>query len=125
MRRFEPADIDEVNGWCAARGLDPLDPAALPPVGFVEPGLAAGWLYRTDADLALVEGLVTNPTVPLRQRSRAVDAVTRALLDEAKAFGVRRVVAFCREPGVARRAVRLGFAQAGEYTMVAMQIGRC
>lgn len=110
MRRFLTHDLGQVNAWHAARGLPPLSAEVLPVFGLLIDGVAAGWLYRTDAPaICLLDGLVTNPAAPLRARSRAVRSIVEGLTAGAKAGGARSVIAFTKRPSMHRFISRLGF----------------
>ena len=43
------ADRAQLDAWYTAHGYSPLRPGELPATGFVFEGVAAGFLYRTDA----------------------------------------------------------------------------
>jgi hypothetical protein len=122
VRVFRPEHLAEVNRWYTARGLPQVPASALPSTGRIVPGVASGFLYRTDSDLALLEGYVSNPEAPLRARARAFDGIVAALIEEAKAGGARRVVAFCASEGVRRRAARLALEHVGTYSLVAREV---
>jgi hypothetical protein len=123
MRRYEPGDLAELNAWHAARWLAPLRAGSLPAVGYIEPGVAAGFLYRTDSDLALLDGYITSPAATARARHRAVAAITEALLGSARTDGIRSVVGLCRSPGVARHAIRRHGMQAlGRLDIVSREV---
>src|SRR5712692_7696099 len=61
MRRYESSDLAEMNEWYARRGMAPMDPAHLPTIGYIEPGVAAGFMYVTDSKLVFLENYVANP----------------------------------------------------------------
>lgn len=123
MRRFEPADIDEINGWYEARGLPRLERWAFPENGFIEPGVAAGFLYLTDSGLALLEGVVTNPAAEAKSRHAALGEIGASLIDEARRRDVKRLLGICRDRGIADRAVEHhGMRPVGVYGLVAMEV---
>lgn len=123
MRRFATSDIDEINGWYAARGLPRLEPWAFPSMGLVEPGVAAGFLYRTDSGLALLEGIVTNPAASASSRHAALTAIGAELVAEAKRAGIKRLLGICRDRGIAERAIaHHGMRPVGVYGLVAREV---
>jgi sugar phosphate isomerase/epimerase len=113
MRPFAASDLPEVAGWYSARGFSGLRPGHLPKHGAIVPGVAAGWLYRTDSDVGLLDGFVTNPSAPLRERSKAVDAISSHLIELARHLGVRHLVAMCLSAGIHRRSRKLGLRPGG------------
>lgn len=118
MRRYAPSDCAEVAGWYEARGERAPPPDTLPTLGLIVPGAAAGWLYRTDSSVCLLEGFVTNPAAPLRARHRAIGAIIDALIEEAKAEGFRYVVGMARSNGIASVARRRQFKAIGAHVML-------
>lgn len=122
MRRFEPHDLAEVNGWYVAHGLCPLSEDVLPATGLIVSGVACAFLYWTDAPgLALLEGLVTNPAARLSARREAVAAILASLAVHARENGVRIVVGFTEKHGVARVLERIGFESCGSYRMLKLE----
>ena len=104
------SDMAELNKWHQGHGLGSIRAGALPQVGLVVPGVAAGFLYSTDSDLAFLDGYTTNPRATLRARSKAIDVITNGLVQFAHDVGFRQVLAYCK-PSTARRAFkRHGFA---------------
>jgi len=123
MRRFGPEDMEQVEGWYRARGLAQPPPSTLSACGFIEPGVAAGWLYRTDADFALAEGIVTNPAATPGERHAALNALMGALVEQARKCGFRVVLGVCRDPGIASRAMDShGCRSLGMAALVAREV---
>ena len=106
--------------WWRALGQPPPPVEALPQSGFIVPDAAAGFLYRTDSCLAVVEGLIANPQLSGALRSQAIDLVTAALIDEAKRLGFKNLTASTTSSAVVTRAQSFGFSVLpGLYRVVA------
>jgi hypothetical protein len=119
MRPYLPFDYPEIASWYEARGEFPPADDTLPPLGFIVPNVAVGFLYRTDAPaLAMLEGFCTNPAAPLRERYRALGAIVDALAEHAKLIGFRCVVGLTRSTGMAALVGRRHFRKIGRYTML-------
>lgn len=116
IRRYRESDYAELSTWYGARGLSPPPPEGLPLTGLWIPSVGAGFLYRTDSSLALIEGVITNPAAPKRAQACAVAALLRALLDAAGDGA--RVIGFTSILGMARRAQRLGMRETGAYLLM-------
>lgn len=115
MRPVEASDLPEVQRWLSAWRVEvPLD--LLPPVGFIVPGVAAGWVYLA-GPLAVLEPLVANPDAPREERSAALDAVTVELVRVARERGARIVWALTMNQAVGARAQRHGFEDAGRFRL--------
>lgn len=122
MRLFEDADLPAMNEWYRAHGQAPVRRDMLPTTGFIVPGVAVGFLYRTDAQLALVHHVVTNPAAGLRARHRAVRAIVGACQDTARGLGLREILTWSDVPSIVRVAGRAGGRVVGEVTLVAQAL---
>jgi hypothetical protein len=122
MRVFRRDDLEAVNGWFSGHRQPPMVPAALPTLGLIEPGVAAGFLYETDSTMAMVEGYVTNPDAAPADRNAALDEITEALLDCAKDQRFKHVIAICRDDSIEKRAERHGFKLLGRYALMAREV---
>ena len=118
MRRYEPTDYADLRAWHEARGETAPDAGRLPGIGFIEPGVALGFLYCTDSALALVDLFVSNPAAAAARRGRALLGIERALAAEAKRLGFSGVLAITREPGIERAAQRNGYRHLGRFAML-------
>lgn len=122
MRRYVPSDLSEINAWHRAWGVPELPSGSLPEFGLIEPGVAAGFLYRTDSGMALIEGLISNPRSGRDDRNAALDAIGDELVAEAERQGFRWLLAISRNQNVQARAVRHGFRDSGKYAIMAKEI---
>ena len=116
------AHLGEVQGWAIGQGVEPMAPESLPKVGFIEPGVAAGWLYGTDSTVGFLEQFVTNPGAPLKARYAAVDAIAAALMAHARRTGITRVVAMTSHRSIGRIALRHGFRYAGPMHVLSAEV---
>ena len=106
MREFEVSDLSQINAWYKARGVHPLGPGQARMTGYIVDGVAAGFLMQTDAEVAYLENMVSNPAADPRTASRAIDIITSALMARARALGFKQVAAITQHASVARRAQR-------------------
>jgi hypothetical protein len=96
---------------------------ALPKTGFIIPGKAAGFMYRTDSVLAFMECVVGAKNLDAEERSQALDAVVIALCQEAKKLGFKVMMGNTKYEALVKRAKRLGWTYVGDgYHVVAMQL---
>jgi len=110
MTPFTRDSLSTVNSWRAARGMRPLRPDALPKIGLMVEGLAAGFLFETESpEVAILDSFITNPEAPLRKRYRACQEILAALGKLAAEKGISRLVGFTDSRGVADMAARLGY----------------
>ena len=122
IRYVPQLHFEQVHRWYAARN-ETMTPDALPQIGFIIPGKAAGFLYRTDSSLAWIEGLVAAPELSREERAPAIDAVVVAVCDEARRLGFKVVMGYTQLDAVVSRAQRLGFTYVGgNYHLVALPL---
>jgi hypothetical protein len=122
LRAFNPLDLDEMNRWYDLRGEPGVKIEMLPRLGFLAPGIAAGFLYQTDSALALVEGLVSNPEALLCKRAKALHLILGALTDAAKDFGFKLVIGSSKKTGPVALTLRQGFRKIGSFEMVVKEV---
>jgi hypothetical protein len=122
MRLFENGDMDAINAWYAAHKQPPARRDLLPETGFIVPGVAAGFLFRTDSRLAFVHNVVTNPDASLRARFVAVRDIVRACQELARALGVAGLVTWTNAPSIVRLACQNGGRVAGDVTLITQEI---
>lgn len=124
VRRFRPEHLAELGRWYVARGLPAPTSGVLPRVGYIVPGLAAGFLYRTDSEIALLDGFVSNPEAPPLDRGRAISRVLEALIAEVSTgAGVSHLVGLTRVRGMERLVERAGFASGDGYRLFSRKVG--
>ena len=102
--------------------MPPIPVSSLPENGYLVQGLAAGFLYKTDCDIALIENFISNPDSPWADRQAALDAVTLALVACAKSNGFRHVMALTTSQAIYARATRLGFSPNGAFEVLNMDL---
>lgn len=112
--KFERNDIGEVNSWYRARSLAEVPEKSFPENGFIVRGVAAVFIYLTDSDIALLEGLITNPD------SGRAGKVIKPLIETAyrRARELRnRVVVIVRTPSVKNLVLSLGYKNLGAFDL--------
>ncbi len=119
LRPIAPRDRLAVEKWLSGRdGVEGFDWSLLPPIGQMIPDHAAGWIYRTDGPIAILDPLVRNPEISKADADRALDTVVESLIRTARNLHpsgqlprIRLLVAHARQPAVIERALRHGFVQ--------------
>lgn len=114
IRRYEPGDLEEMNRWYAARALALVTAGQLPTVGFIVPGVAAGFLYRTDSSLGFLDGFISNPEAPAHRRAAALLEIGACL---EQAFTGKHLLVYTAHNGIARWSREHDFAARGSHTL--------
>ena len=101
-------DTALLASWCGARGLA-FDPELYPPTGIVSGECIAAFVYRTDASVAYVDNMVSDPYAGRRRVHAAMAALVPAIVDAAFGTGASVVVAPFVGGGARRMLLRMGF----------------
>jgi hypothetical protein len=108
-------DLETINSWHRGWDIPEMLKCTLPECGFIVEGVAAGFIYLTDASMCLLEGFITNPSLLHEERDSALDAITNRLLLYAREKEKILVMAYTTRPEIGERAKRHGFLSVGEY----------
>lgn len=122
IRRFEPRDFKEVSSWYHKRNLPHMPEELLPTLGFVVPGIAAAFLYRTDSKLAFLESCVANPETEKLERTLALNLLLKEITLAAKSEGIKLLIASSIRPTIADICLEHGFTEIGEYKTFAKEL---
>ena len=122
MVEYEDDHYPMLMDWWEKRGMGMTPEERLPEIGYIVPEVAAGFLYQTDSDIALIEGLISNPETDGFTRHGALDAIVDALAEKAKELGFKTLYGFTRQRAVARRAERHGYDSNGAFVLYVKEV---
>src|SRR5271165_2722312 len=117
VRRFTAEDWSQMASWYQKHDQNCPKMTVLPQIGFIEPGVAAGFLYRTDSDTCLIDAYISNPDISAEERDACLDEVTRALLEVAESQNYSKIMAITKSGAISRRAIKHGFRDKGMYSL--------
>lgn len=120
-RKYVDEDFYSIIEWYEARHTRPAQDM-IPPTGFIVPGIAAGFLMRTDTSACILEPFIANPHANKQDRDRALNSIMKDLLDEARSLGYDRVFGFSSHERMIERAVSHGFTIVEESTTVVKEL---
>lgn len=103
VRNYKFSDYEEVARWWKAHDWPALEPRMLSEAGLVVEGLCAGWLYKTDSCIALLEWVVGNPDADKELRSEALDLLIKTAKNMAKNQGYSLMFTFTSHPALIKR----------------------
>lgn len=115
VRVFRGEDKGMLDSWWEAHNLPLIPLSSLPATGYMVQGVAAGFLYLTNSDVAFIENYISNPKAIYVERQAALDAVTARLIECAMQNGYNYLVALTQSQAIYERALRFGFSNAGAY----------
>jgi hypothetical protein len=122
MRLIERSDFLEINTWRMDRDLKTLSSEFYPKTGLIEPGLAAGWLTKTDSGVGLLENFVSNPLAKKSERKVAILRIAHELQEIAKQMGLAYLFAITDNEAIENHAKTFGFEDCGPCRLFAKQI---
>lgn len=121
-RRVLDLDFDEISRWFDVRGKTMPHRSLFPSTGFIVNGIAAGFVYFTDSNVAIIEGYISNPHVDSKTRSNALDIITAELLMKAKSSGYKLLKCDTQLEAIKIRAKKHGFKPVGSYESFVLEI---
>jgi hypothetical protein len=123
----EPYDpdlhADLIRGWCRAHGVSDTMLRFLPEEGFVVDRVCAGFLYQTDARVALLEGFISDRYADTDRRDLALDRLGDELFALARERGHQQVWIYTQQEALAHRAEKHGAKLSkGRYFLAVKQL---
>lgn len=124
LKRTEIFDFNDIVSWYVARRLPAPEHWHFSTLGWIVPGVAAGFLYVTNSGIALVDGFITNPEASSSDRIKALKAVSNALLATAYADkdNIKKIVCHTSNQTTKALASELGFEITGDYSCVTKKL---
>lgn len=108
VRKFEKSDMEEVMGWFHSRKID-ITPDYLPEIGFIVPGICAGFIYKTDANFCIFESFISSPNTTKEEREKALRNVVTEMIEEAKRLNYKDAYGFATSQTMIRLGIEQGF----------------
>lgn len=110
-----------IDHWFQARGSKAAQDL-LPKVGFIVPGIAAGFLMQTDTGCCILEPFIANKDTDKAERNKALEAIMGELIQEASRLGFKRIFGFSSNEPMISRALKFGFVIVEESTTVCKEL---
>lgn len=111
-------DLPEINSWYKARDLYLLKKEWIPPQGFIAPGIAAGFLIRTNTNLGILEHFVSNPAALKKDRRLAIDMIAGLLISAGKSMGILGFMALSSHPEIFKLCEKHGLVELNKRVFV-------
>jgi poly-gamma-glutamate capsule biosynthesis protein CapA/YwtB (metallophosphatase superfamily) len=118
IRAFKKEDIQTVNEWEKAWGLNPSALDHYPETGFIVEEVCAGFLYKTDSSICFIDGYISNPKTEKEIRKKALDLVTEEIFKAGKEMGFKTCIAYTENPAVRSRCLDNNFKPKGNHLML-------
>lgn len=106
---FTNVHLSMLNSWLEKRGMDLISEEDVPSMGFIVPGIAAGFLRQCEGNVAIIDSLVTNPDACPVVRHYQLNKIYDWLIAEAESQGIKKLIGFTRDEHTLRRSLDHGF----------------
>lgn len=118
IKRYKPTDYAGIVSWYKARGLSAPPKDSLSTMGFVADNRVAGWLYLTNSNVALIEGVISNPyTVPSLRRA-SLQKLAGVMVDSALSLGYTTIKVDTNHPSIQKIVTDMGFKEHSLKTFI-------
>jgi hypothetical protein len=111
--KYMSVDLAHMNDWLQLRGEKTWDLEAVPETGFVVVDdiipVAIGFLRKVEGNMAMIDGVCTDPKAKAHVRHVALNLLTSRLIETAKAMKLIGLVAFVADPNTLERGEFFGF----------------
>lgn len=111
-----------INEWFKDRKGDSIPEAFIPPTGFIVPGVAAGFLIKTDCNVCFLEPFISNPKANKDLRKKALSDIMARLEIEASKLGYRFAYGVSTAPTMIDHALNQNWTSMGNMTVVAKEL---
>lgn len=108
-RRYIKEDYEVVKSWWVKHGGHPVTPDVLPEYGLIIEQYCAGWAYKTDSSVALIEWIIANPDTDKQERDTALTILLQKLIDYCKLWGFKNVMTYTASGALANRLLTHDF----------------
>lgn len=120
LQKVTEADHPTINSWLSARGCKPFE--KFPKIGFIDPGVAAGFLV-TDGSFGFLEGFVANPFAKPKDVKEAFVRIFRTIQAVAAGMSLAQIVVLSRKRSIIRLSELLGFtSKNGPWSVMGMRV---
>jgi N-acetylglutamate synthase-like GNAT family acetyltransferase len=125
VREFNKKDhlfiLKDINRWLSFYKQSPLDESDLPETGAIafsqaeeeDPGLfvAAAFIRKCEGNIGLMDSMIVHPHFLGSDRSKALDMLTKQLIEIAKELKINRLLAITTNRNTLVRAKSFGFKE--------------
>lgn len=111
-RRFSSRDIESINKWLRRHGHATASVSDVPAIGFIVPGVAAGFVRDCENGVGMIDSYVTNPLCKNLTRNQALNSITRAILKT----NFRQFITMTENQGLRNRFLAHGMTPMPSYT---------
>lgn len=112
VRQFAPKDITSINKWLRRHGHAEATVTDVPRIGFIVPGVAAGFLRDCENGVGMIDSYVSNPLCKNLTRNQALDSITKSILNQP----FKQFITMTENQGLRNRFLKHGMTPMSSYT---------
>ena len=114
--------MEIINEWALKRDSSPFLIHDLPEYGLIHEDVAAGFLYKTDSFVALLENFISNPNISFERRESILKRIAIELMQKAKDLGFTKIYAITDKNQIKKYCNELEFKHIGHYEIFGKEI---
>lgn len=118
--KVTPRDYPMILEWYAARGKPAPSTASFSDLGYIVDGRVVGWLYLTNSNMAMIEGIVSDPSTIPSLRKASTRKLVGFLIDAAVALGYTNLFGISKHPSILGIAKQFGFKEDDSFKVVTL-----
>lgn len=122
MKRYDSSMYNEVSKWFKEHRGDNIPEDLLSEVGFIIPGVAVGFLIKTNTSMCLFEPFITNPEASKEDRDWALAFIVTCLEHEALRLGYKSCYGIATAPTMIEHGRKLGWRNRGPYIVITKEL---
>lgn len=120
MTRYKHSHFGMIADWYQKRGLPIPSPSSVGDIGWIVDNRAAGWLYITAGNIALIEGVITNPETVPSMRKQSLKTLAGLMVDNALSLGCTNIIAITKHPSIMELCEYMGFKELQDHRVFAL-----
>jgi hypothetical protein len=111
LRRVTSKDFPLIVSWYKARQKHIPDPRALSDTVFIADNRVAAWLFLTNSNMAIIEGVISDPASIPSLRRESLNKLIGFMVDFAVELGYTQIIGITRHPQIEKLGKKYGFKQ--------------
>lgn len=114
LRKYRKEDYKMICSWYEKRGSRAPSESTLSDLGWIADDRVAGWLYITNSNMAMIEGIVSDPDTVPSLRRESLEKLCAFMVDVSMSLGYTHIFGITRHPSIDRICQKLGF-KSGDF----------
>lgn len=114
-RYFEEKDFEAIEFWFQQRHMNVPRRTSLPKTGWLVERVAAGFMYRTDSNVGILDVFITNPRAMPQERRAALKEISEKLIETAQRLGIKLLKCDTQVKSIMDLAEEFQFRKTGKF----------